>query len=137
MGKWERWKPEDWTLARQLLQTNTIEFVAKQLGRSHMCVKEKLRWENMSEEKRQARRDHINAKRRAAAVLVIRVPQKRGPKPRGDIEATRIHFEAVGPKITAEQQADRDARYAISPRSLTAAFFKDPLPGYSALERKI
>jgi len=31
--------------------------------------------------------------------------------------------------------AERDARLALDPRDLTAAFCGDPLPGYSALER--
>lgn len=33
--------------------------------------------------------------------------------------------------------ADRDRRAALPPRSLTAAIFGDPLPGYSALELRL
>jgi hypothetical protein len=37
--------------------------------------------------------------------------------------------------VSLKQLADRDKRYTITPRSLTAALLGDPLPGYSALER--
>jgi len=36
----------------------------------------------------------------------------------------------------AELIADRDYRSGLPPRDLSAAFFGDPLPGYSALERR-
>lgn len=39
-------------------------------------------------------------------------------------------------EIPHECIAERDLRSSLSPRDLTAAFFGDPKPGYSALERR-
>lgn len=39
--------------------------------------------------------------------------------------------------IPPEVLADREKRYAITPRDLSAARLGDPLPGYSALERRV
>jgi hypothetical protein len=38
--------------------------------------------------------------------------------------------------IPARVIEERDVRLAVSPSNLTAAFFGDPLPGYSALDRR-
>lgn len=39
-------------------------------------------------------------------------------------------------RVSAEQIADRDTRRRLEHASLTAAFFNDPLPGHSALDRR-
>lgn len=41
-------------------------------------------------------------------------------------------------RVEPNQQAmaERDYRRTLTPRNLTAEFFGDPLPGYSALERR-
>lgn len=39
--------------------------------------------------------------------------------------------------VPARVIEERDVRLAVSPSNLTAAFFGDPLPGYSALDRRI
>ena len=40
--------------------------------------------------------------------------------------------------VTVPQQVleERERRYQLAPRDLTAAFFGDPLPGFSALDRR-
>ena len=38
--------------------------------------------------------------------------------------------------IPDEVEADRDARKELRPRDLTAQLLGDPLPGYSALDRR-
>lgn len=38
--------------------------------------------------------------------------------------------------IPADVMADRERRMTLAPRSLSAAQFGDPLPGYSALDRR-
>ncbi|MES2671599.1 MAG: hypothetical protein V4673_14440 [Pseudomonadota bacterium] len=43
---------------------------------------------------------------------------------------------AITISVTEQQIAERAARAALSHRTLTAAFFGDPLPGYSALDRR-
>lgn len=40
------------------------------------------------------------------------------------------------PPVPPTAIEERDRRLALEPRDLTAAFFGDPLPGYSALERR-
>ncbi len=50
--------------------------------------------------------------------------------------APRAIFNAAPVVTPAQVLEERERRYALSPRDLTAAFFGDPLPGYSALERR-
>lgn len=38
--------------------------------------------------------------------------------------------------VPTEREHDRRYRQSLEPRDLTAGFFGDPLPGYSALERR-
>lgn len=45
------------------------------------------------------------------------------------------HYERP-PVVTEAEIADRNRRLELSPRDLSAAFFGDPLPGYSALDRR-
>lgn len=45
-------------------------------------------------------------------------------------------FRATEASIPDSVLVDRDRRYHLAPRNLTAAFFGDPLPGYSAAERR-
>lgn len=40
------------------------------------------------------------------------------------------------PFVPEDRLADRDRRATLEPRDLTASFFGDPLPGYSALDRR-
>lgn len=47
------------------------------------------------------------------------------------------HYHIVTPlPVSAAALADRDHRALLEPRSQTAAFFGDPLPGYSELDRR-
>lgn len=47
-----------------------------------------------------------------------------------------LRGKAAPENIPSDVLADRNRRADLAPRSLTAAFFGDPLPGYSALERR-
>lgn len=49
---------------------------------------------------------------------------------------TRVIRDDAGMHVPPEVLAERDRRRELVPRDLTAAFFGDPLPGYSALERR-
>jgi hypothetical protein len=44
--------------------------------------------------------------------------------------------DIIRPVVTDQEHEDRARRYALAPRDLTAAFCGDPLPGYSALDRR-
>ena len=61
-----------------------------------------------------------------------------GRAPRGFIGQERVikMADTSGPPISEWQQRDRDRRAALSHPTYTAAFFGDPLPGYSALDRR-
>jgi DNA-binding CsgD family transcriptional regulator len=52
---------------------------------------------------------------------------------RGAAHINDVHVVAVPAHVLAE----RDARLALDPRNLTAAFAGDPLPGRSALDKKM
>ena len=54
--------------------------------------------------------------------------------PRGDLKGAAELFEeeAIPPAVLA----DRNHRMSLVPRSIVAAIAGDPLPGYSALERR-
>ncbi len=51
------------------------------------------------------------------------------PPPKTNLIADRI-------TVPAERFAERNVRVNLAPRDLTAAFFGDPKPGFSALERR-
>jgi len=54
------------------------------------------------------------------------------PGVRGDRPRFRVDSISAPPQVLTE----RNLRLAIPPRDLTAEFFGDPKPGYSALERR-
>lgn len=53
------------------------------------------------------------------------------------VPTRRVHFERETVRFTVPQKCleDRDRRYRLEPRDLTASLCGDPLVGYSALER--
>lgn len=57
---------------------------------------------------------------------------------RAGLEATRRlpMIAATEVTISPDELADRERRYSLRPRDLTAALTGDPLPGYSALDRR-
>jgi Myb-like DNA-binding domain len=59
----------------------------------------------------------------------IRARNQQLPQPR--FSRGQIHLKA-----SAEALIERDRRYAIKPRDLTAELMGDPLPGESALEKR-
>lgn len=85
--------------------------------RSIKAIEGRMRWEKMTEAQRQNRRDGIN--------------RRRGSDARGDSS-----YISTSGRPTSSLLEERDRRLSISPRDLTAAFFGDPLPGYSALDRR-
>ena len=57
----------------------------------------------------------------------VRIRTKTGENPAEPIRAVEIPIEVI---------AERERRLALQPRDLSAALCGDPLPGYSALERR-
>lgn len=77
----------------------------------------------------------LGVKRSAVRYRFDHPPETRKPR---NVPKSRVwgaDEEANRPVVTEQEQADREQRYALTPRDLTAAFCGDPLPGYSALDR--
>lgn len=124
--RWERWSAEEWERACELLKTHSRRKVAVMVNRRIGALEEKIRWENMTEDDRQRRRDQLKARRRAAKADAA-------PRQRRKPVAPVIQI-APRPRVCQQALADREIRINSAPRDLTAAFFNDPLPGYSALD---
>jgi hypothetical protein len=115
-----RWKAYEWQRVKALLDRgHTIASVALMTGKSDLQIRDKLRWESMSEADREVRAAQIKARRKAEYVPSV---------PRGD-------YSTTASRPAPELIADRDRRLAIS-RTITAAICGDPPFGYSALDRK-
>lgn len=100
------------------------EIASKLPGRSASGVNARYLWLTMTEEQHRARRARINEWRKREHLNCVHTP--------------RQQRERVEPRYepSAELLAERDERYRLSPRSLTAFLCGDPPPGYSALDRR-
>lgn len=94
--------------------------IARIVGISYKRVLRQLWWANMPPEKYAEKRERLNAPRR----LAIKSPR------------TLDVYVTVASRPSHQQIKDRDARFALPVRDLTAAFFGDPPIGLSALERR-
>ena len=102
----------------------TFEEIAVELNRPISTIHNRLRWISMTEEQRRARAAQIRERRRH------KPPEH--PYLKGYRE-----FEKVCPVIPCPKAlAERECRMNLAPRDLTAAFCGDPLPGFSALDRR-
>jgi hypothetical protein len=118
----ERWSPQEWIRVKHLIgRGHDVAQIALMIGRSKEQLKGKIRWENMTEEKRRARRDRINARRHRNGE---HFPSQRVDKP------TITH------RAPPETLAERALRLS-APQTLTGALFGDPPIGFSALDRKL
>lgn len=125
----QRWTPEEWERTSGLLALHNRTAVARMIGRSRGCLVEKIRWEGMTEEQRQRRRDAVRRRRAAVKSGAVKVRTRKPRRPNTVPQAGQI-------KVCSDVLEERNARALLEPRDLTAAFFGDPLPGYSALERR-
>lgn len=120
----EPWTAEDWSRAKELLATGLgYDDIAVRLRRTTRAVKAKFQKESLTPEQRARRAEYqrrkraeTTASRTVAGVTFVRVPRE-----------TAAMDNALN---------DRNVRINLAPRSLTAAFFGDPLPGYSALDQR-
>lgn len=117
------WPAEEWKRAKSLLDRGfSVPMVSQMIGRSQEKLRGKIRWEVMTIEKRQARAEQIKATR-----------QSRAKAPETQLKMEKRTFE----KAPAELFTERQKRQRLEHRDLTGAFCGDPLPGYSALDRKL
>ncbi|MDB5607814.1 MAG: hypothetical protein JWP25_4714 [Bradyrhizobium sp.] len=119
MGRPISWT-EDQVAKLNLLKSKGVPTaeIAEIMGRTIKAIKAKIAFLNLSPEAK-ARRAETDKNRLRRG---IRIRQPDGTLPRAPICAAVL--------------ADRNLRINTPPRDLTAAFFNDPLPGYSALERR-
>ena len=119
------WPADEWARVKELhAQGLSAVEISKIVKRSSNGIRDKIRWESLTIEQREMRREKINANRRTA--------RRNDPQKHARIHPQRMLTEKA-PDFVLEQRA---LRYATQPRDLTASFFNDPLPGFSALERR-
>lgn len=124
MACWTKEENEIFNAMRE--QKKSVAEIAVRLRKTRKSIEMKIEVLAMSPEKKER---HVMLRRERMKRF-----RKNNPTP------PRI-YTLRGKEITAGRaNADllraRDERLALSPRDLTAAFFGDPLPGYSALERR-
>lgn len=113
-----RWtEDETATLKHLKAEGYLVKTIAHKLGRTEVSVRERWRWINKDEDQKEMRRQQVNMNRQ----------QWRSN------QAENIVSRAL--RASPEAIAERDHRLSLR-RSLTSAFFNDPPPGYSALDRK-
>jgi len=121
-----RWTDEEWQRTKALLDEGIDRHVvAHRIGRAFGCLKEKIRWEGLNSEQRASKLEGMRLKRRAVKESIYGPDAPRAPK-----------RQTISAYVCERAAADRDARKIIPPRDLSAAFFGDPLPGYSALDKR-
>lgn len=118
MSRGRKWTDEE-VAALLKLKTNSMPLrtLALRLGRTTTSITEKLRLINMTQHDRQKRRDRINMHRYGRYAM-------------------KTHHIVAAPRPAPDALAERDIRLSIAPRDLTAVLLGDPLPGYSALDRR-
>lgn len=100
------------------------EEIALQLRRSSDCVRERIKYENMSAEDKKAK--------------VARARERRSKRPAvGEKLWGNPTDNLVSPsgRPTPEMIEEAQQRY-LAPRTLTSSFFGDPPVGWSALDRR-
>lgn len=98
----------------------TIACIAEALGRTPKAVKVRLSKLLMTPEERERRNKHERDRR---------AEQESGTRIAG------VSFESMS-KVPDTVLSERNTRISLQHRDLTAAFFGDPLPGFSALDRR-
>lgn len=121
--KSERWTDAEFARALDLRsQGLTPEKIGPLLGRSTKAVKSRFRWHEMTPAEREARNEYERQRRVGQSKTLSKV--------------AGVKFEAHKSQVPPDVISERNRRINLSARDLTASFFGDPLPGYSALERR-
>lgn len=117
------WSIEEMTrLVNLRAEQKSYAEIADLLGRTRQSVRSKLKNSSFTPEQ---------LLRRAKNAKIWRELSEKGER--------RVHpngWDKPSSRPPADLIAERDRRSAMAPRDLTAAMFGDPLPGYSALERR-
>lgn len=114
---WTYWSAEDKATALQMRAEDKDAYeIAAAVKRTPHAVRMMLQKLLMTPEKRER---YLQTERRRYR---SRVPDR--------------DADSMDPRPTQTELMDRDRRYALSPRDLTAALMNDPPVGLSALERR-
>ena|SRR6187402_1434207 len=117
------WSEKDTMTAQEMNASGVAhEIIAQKLGRSVKAINARLAWIRLPPEKKEQR---LDKKRKYSN------EQYSGRKAKGV-----GFFTPSSAHPDTRILEERNARLALAPRDLTAAFFGDPLPGYSALEKR-
>lgn len=115
------WLPREDLIARRMKnEGKTTAEIGSVLSRSPGAVESRFCWLQMDTEQRTKRNRRLR--------LAYR---KRAPGARDHVLG---HVQFMVPD--ADALAERDYRLSLAPRSLVAAVAGDPLPGFSALDRR-
>jgi hypothetical protein len=113
----KKWSAEEWQTVVELRALgHDTKYIAGVLHRQERHVREKIRWEGYSKDRRDQIKERTNARRRKDSY-------------------TTVEDKSSSSKATPEMLADRERRL-LAPRSLSAIAFGDPPPGFSALDRR-
>jgi len=118
------WKADELKRAIEMRESGLLlAEIASLIGRTEKAVRHKLGSSSFSPEQLKTRAEKAKEYRALCGL---------GGGP-------RVHsngWDKVASRPSDDLIKERDARWALQPRDLTAAFFGDPPVGYSALERR-
>lgn len=114
----------DQRMRRLYLQGEPRWFIADACGVDHATIDRQMKNHRFSREEKRRRKENYARRRHQIAH-----EETRGVY--GDYENRTEEY-----RPTEAALAERAVRAAVPPRDLTAEFFGDPKPGYSALERR-
>lgn len=117
----KRWTEDELVEFREMLANGVSQKdLAERFDRSVDSIKSRIAWEKITPERRLQRNEAIKCRRAK------------------EIKSPRVVIERVTVETRPAQDvlAERDYRAGLTPRDLSAALMGDPLPGYSALERR-
>ena len=116
------WTDEEWTRAKAMMADGYgYGDIGARIGRTSRAVKAKFQKKNLTPAQRNARAEYQRRKR-AEDVS------------RRQIEG--LTFVRAQKNEVEQVILERNMRASLAPRDMTAAFFGDPLPGYSALDKR-
>lgn len=120
------WTKQEWETALKLQGLgHDRKYIALILGRSPDELRKKIHYESMTPSERETKRLRTNesraSRRKGAPRRVRAIPN-----------VVSVPFDKTPESVLQE----RKSRLALEHANLTAEFFGDPKPGYSALDKK-
>jgi hypothetical protein len=133
----DRWPIGLFDRAKELIESGkTIAETARLIRMRPQQLKAKLRYDKMDADEKHRRALRQREYRRH----YLRRPGGHLERPVRAYDPmqtpARLQFERPAPKPDTKLLAERDRRLSIAPRDLTAQLLGDPLPGFSALDRR-